>query len=445
MRHIISYGTDLFYLFVIDIFASYIMGVKWISRRMRIGGLVCFMVIYNLLSYKLYPFKGLMVVIAVIWHLLVFFVFYKGRFKENITAVLFLEIANMVSEVLLYLLFLLFDINSADIRNMTMESALAGSAISKIIIFIFVKWYILIYKMVRKRQVHSFDCVSDVSISDFIETVTVPLGSVVILIHMISYSEVNLMWTWICLTVLIINIFSYDQYSRLKINMVNAASFYGLKKLYDALKKYTGSMSKKWNELRGLRHDMRKDNMLALLYLERGDLENLKAHYQKLCDMAIFGRQETGNWLFDMLVSQARLQSEKYDIQFTYEINIPLDIRLDEFRINRLFGNILDNGIEAAMKCPDGSRWMNLMVKMHGNNMYIACENTCVWTSQGNKTDRIQKYSTTKADRENHGYGIKIIKEIVNFYHGNMKLEQKPQRFSVKIILYDVVKSTKIT
>lgn len=42
---------------------------------------------------------------------------------------------------------------------------------------------------------------------------------------------------------------------------------------------------------------------------------------------------------------------------------------------------------------------------------------------------------TTKKDKLNHGYGLSIIKNIVNRYDGNVEFESSNNTFSVNILL----------
>lgn len=47
----------------------------------------------------------------------------------------------------------------------------------------------------------------------------------------------------------------------------------------------------------------------------------------------------------------------------------------------------------------------------------------------------INELRTTKADKENHGLGLKNIKSIVQKYEGNFQIEIENQIFRVKIYL----------
>ena len=47
----------------------------------------------------------------------------------------------------------------------------------------------------------------------------------------------------------------------------------------------------------------------------------------------------------------------------------------------------------------------------------------------------VNELRTTKADKENHGLGLKNIKSIVQKYEGNFQIEIENQIFRVKIYL----------
>ena len=81
-----------------------------------------------------------------------------------------------------------------------------------------------------------------------------------------------------------------------------------------------------------------------------------------------------------------------------------------------LFGNIMDNAIEAVSRIPAGNRAIGLQIKTHGSFVSVIVYNGY----EGDLEFKGGLPQTTKGDRSNHGYGMKSIRYIVNKYDGRM-------------------------
>lgn len=100
--------------------------------------------------------------------------------------------------------------------------------------------------------------------------------------------------------------------------------------------------------------------------------------------------------------------------------------------IYSLFGNALDNAIEAVIKLQDKSqRVIGLKVYSVGGLITITVKNFYqgdVHINQDGLPD------TTKSDKENHGYGMKSINFIVEKYFGSLSIKAKDNVFSLNIL-----------
>ena len=98
--------------------------------------------------------------------------------------------------------------------------------------------------------------------------------------------------------------------------------------------------------------------------------------------------------------------------------------------ISIILGNSLTNAIEAC----EGLRkkkYIKLYMYMKGEYLIIKIKNS-------KKTDGFideNSYETTKIDKENHGFGLKNIKYIVDKYDGLLKIEQSKEEFVLNIAM----------
>ena len=103
----------------------------------------------------------------------------------------------------------------------------------------------------------------------------------------------------------------------------------------------------------------------------------------------------------------------------------------------RLFANLLDNAIEAAECVPvqdangENKRFIHVSILNRGSNFFIAVKNS-------KKTEIAvmeNQFHTTKPDEENHGRGVRIIRQIIAKYDGTVEFTDKGDTFEVTVML----------
>lgn len=138
----------------------------------------------------------------------------------------------------------------------------------------------------------------------------------------------------------------------------------------------------------------------------------------------------TGNEIIDTILTQKKLLCEKSGIVLTAVIDGKLLSFMDRLDLLVLFGNLLDNAIEAVEKLSDNKIVSITLVQERG----------MVSLQTNNYYDGIIKMSdqtivTSKNDANYHGYGLSSIREIVSRYHGNTLIRTDDHIFTVGILL----------
>ena len=99
--------------------------------------------------------------------------------------------------------------------------------------------------------------------------------------------------------------------------------------------------------------------------------------------------------------------------------------------ITSLFGNLLDNALEACEQIKEGERWIHIKMKKKNQLLYIEIVNAAKNT--GIQTD---ENFVSKKDGVLHGYGMKNIRDIVEQYNGMFQCKSQEDRFEVVITIY---------
>lgn len=142
----------------------------------------------------------------------------------------------------------------------------------------------------------------------------------------------------------------------------------------------------------------------------------------------------TGNQVLDVILTTKSLQCQKRGItlQAMVEGNVLSDIHVKD--LCSLFGNILDNAIEATQQVKsEDKRLINLSVRRHKQFIMIECENYSEKMVEIEKTRALP--GTTKGDKVRHGFGLKSIQKVAEKYGGVMTITSQNGWFKVKVLL----------
>ncbi len=151
----------------------------------------------------------------------------------------------------------------------------------------------------------------------------------------------------------------------------------------------------------------------------------------------------TGNKVLDVILTTKSLQCQKKNITLNAMVDGDLlsDIHVKD--ICSLFGNILDNAIEATQQVEEvEKRLITLSVRKRNQFIIVECEN-CTDVSTVNlrnskKRRRFRKNNlpkTTKGDNVKHGFGLKSISQVAEKYGGALHVSYEDGWFKVKVLL----------
>ena len=144
--------------------------------------------------------------------------------------------------------------------------------------------------------------------------------------------------------------------------------------------------------------------------------------------------QERHTWTgiseLDLILDYKYQQMKKYGIQFSSDIELyTLPTSGEDFMI--IWGNLLDNAIEAARKCEAKERKIHLCIKNVNEMFMLRIRNTC----REKQTKAEKWFVTTKKDPIYHGWGIENVKQIVDSAGGNISFSCEGNWFEVNILI----------
>ena len=139
---------------------------------------------------------------------------------------------------------------------------------------------------------------------------------------------------------------------------------------------------------------------------------------------------KTSNETLNVILSEKSLTCSKYGINFSCIANGDLINFMSEEDIYSLFGNIVDNAIDAVKNLSEDKRIVNLKIKSVGNMVSISESNYL--NGEIKLIDGLPK--STKNDHIHHGYGMKSIRSITERYNGTMEISTADNKYTITLL-----------
>jgi len=192
--------------------------------------------------------------------------------------------------------------------------------------------------------------------------------------------------------------------------------FDNIEKLNASYRKYLHDIHRYFYQIRNLAADGENKSIISIIDEVEGQIKSEET-----------GRVYVGNSVLNSLLVACNRKAENSGVTLTVnnKENINVDFIQDADKIS-MFGNLLDNAVEAASKCAEGKRKMEVMFFMGSRYiLYFEVRNT--WNGMIKREG--ERLLSTKKDTGNHGLGINIVRELANKYGGNLELSEEGEWF----------------
>ena len=182
-------------------------------------------------------------------------------------------------------------------------------------------------------------------------------------------------------------------------------------------------------------HDM-KNHILALKkYDQEQNWSGLHEYLNELSDDMLEYNFHvwTGNHMLDMILNQKRKDAQNQNTVIQIDTEVFSTLPFTDREIISLFGNLLDNALEACEKINDKERWIKIKIKKKNLLLYIEIANALEEMPK-----QIQKeFVSNKKDNGLHGYGMKNIQDIVKKYDGIFQYKVYEDHLIFMISIYN--------
>ena len=209
--------------------------------------------------------------------------------------------------------------------------------------------------------------------------------------------------------------------------------------------------------IRRLKHDLANHLAVAVTLPEA----QREAYIKSLMEDSAFSRslRYCADPVVNAVLTVKEEQMKRFSVRLEVQIDILQELPFEKTDICALFSNALDNAVEACRRLPEAQRYVRVKSRARKGLFCLEVTNPVevVENRQSPQTgtaricddnggahvfveDRVEGRwergkdrlpPTTKADKENHGFGLRSMKEIAERNHGAMEIRAEGERFEV--------------
>ena len=186
------------------------------------------------------------------------------------------------------------------------------------------------------------------------------------------------------------------------------------------------------NNTRKIKHDM-KNHMYAIRNMAKNNMSKDIITYTNDILGKIEGEKvyiNTGNYLIDGILNVKFEEIKNQGIDFKYDVKMPEGIKLPEFEVITILGNLLDNAIEGVGSIKD-NRYIEVFISYKDSNLLIKIVNTF----DGLVIKDNKGFVSRKGEKAYHGIGLENVREQVEKNNGYMNIDTGNCMFAVDLFI----------
>lgn len=181
-------------------------------------------------------------------------------------------------------------------------------------------------------------------------------------------------------------------------------------------------------------HDFKNDINVLRQYAANNEIDKLKAYLNEI-GTPVFALESytwSGNQMIDLILNQKHREAEEAGIDFQIDAEWTGRVPLSDREVCSVFGNLLDNALEACELVMEKERWIRVAVKKRKQIFQIRIENSI----EKQPVKHGMGFLTRKSDREMHGIGLKSVETIVERHQGDWQINYNNDKFEVCLTFF---------
>lgn len=171
-------------------------------------------------------------------------------------------------------------------------------------------------------------------------------------------------------------------------------------------------IDQKIEALNKLNHDFNNHKLVIEKMIENQENNQINEYVKEIFPTSSHTYMSSSNTVLDYILEEKIQSAKNNDIDIKCLIQGDLHHTIAPVDLSIVIGNLMDNAIEATLKC--SHKYISINIYQNHSQLIIKVSNTY----NGTIRKKRKKLETTKPDKMNHGYGITNIETICKKYNG---------------------------
>ncbi|MBR2476867.1 MAG: GHKL domain-containing protein [Clostridia bacterium] len=381
-----------------------------------------------ILSNTIFNLGLLNFVIMILSTFAISFIFSKSVMKNMILAIISILILAIAEIIVVFLIALVEYVTPLKVVT-TENYKILGTIISKFIAFLIFKVLCILHKGEYNRKIKTsywilFMIMFITSVITIFLIFELQLENISVAMHNLSLiSSFGLLYS------LFFALYLYENLSKQAAVEKQQEIF---QQQIKAQSKHLDEILVTQKEIRKLRHDLNNHNISIKAYFESNDCKAGLEYLEGMNKMIDVSKDtiETGNVALDAIINTKRSIAISKNIEFNTHIQIPENIFIDPIDICIIFGNALDNCIEACEHVIEGVKRITVNMVYEDDSIICKISNTAL----KHKGKFLQ---TTKKHQDEHGFGIKNIETAISKYKNILRFNFEDNEFVLSFVIFN--------
>lgn len=211
-----------------------------------------------------------------------------------------------------------------------------------------------------------------------------------------------------------------------------------------ALKRRLEEAEEFYGSIHRVQHEM-KNHMMNIKGLVAGEeYEEVERYIARLDEtiQELDYKYVTGNPVTDVIVNDKYRRAQSMGISVQVDFYLGEQKRISAFDIGIILNNLLDNGIEACERVPEGERYIRLGLQRRKAFLLIEMVNSFDGYIHFPESGEYPLPVSTKTGEQSelvkeHGLGLKNVREIAQRYFGDVNIRIEEKEFRITVMLQE--------
>lgn len=341
---------------------------------------------------------------------------YESKLSSKIFVSIAFYVVNMMIDAIMY----------ATLLTIGKSLIIIKSGVATVL-FTFLAELIFEYNINKRMQI-------ELDRAHFITIISIPIGCIII--GIITMQQYNLKSIMVSLILILFNIMVFYLYDRLQKSYETAYENRMLEQAIESKNTQVKLVKEAEEKISFLRHDFKNHLISIEMYAESNDCNGIIEYIHSAFDFLKIENQVThsGNFDVDSILNYKLQEMKQKNVDITCSVNIPCELNIENFDINIILGNLMNNAMEAMDKVE--KKIFSLKISFNSNIIFIHMRNTY----DGNEKKSGKCFITTKEDKCLHGIGLKSVEKILKKYNGTLSCftNKKSNVFVTEAMLYNI-------